>query len=468
MTRYLLSCILMVLFFSNNISCQEITLNRKLVFNQYWYAYAGGSYPAPFGSIAQARDGSYKLNLDFVYSFEIDGSSTNHYEVYGDDEYPLIEIACDTLNGKTYIASSDNKLFEINETTNQLFNTYTNFTNPTPDDLYQKKMIIDGTGRVWISLKNRIYLKGVDNTEMEFLGLTEVADIEYNYDNEVFYLSNFGESKLYHYQNETWEPLPLDEQFNSWNFIDFEFLPNGHVLLLGEDEGTPLPYDDYMIIYDLVENQVVDQIPFEPIEESIFNYNFFDENILSIVVDGNGVIWIYLETLLYDNNGASYLSSNMHAYYEGEWYLYESGESNLFPVKDGNRSREIIVNNEGKVILPDYACAAPNFPFSIYEFELDGIVNSSEPKKEEYAISIYPNPTSEAIYIQLNSEVSEVDDITYTLFDATGKEVYSESKLLGNELVHKIDIQEQPSGIYFLQVTSPKDNKSKYEKVIIH
>ncbi|MBI3510631.1 MAG: T9SS type A sorting domain-containing protein [Bacteroidetes bacterium] len=61
---------------------------------------------------------------------------------------------------------------------------------------------------------------------------------------------------------------------------------------------------------------------------------------------------------------------------------------------------------------------------------------------------IYPNPASTVI----NIKTSVAGDLRITLYDITGKTIYSENFTCAKDAVHVLNIADQPAGIYLLQV----------------
>ena len=78
---------------------------------------------------------------------------------------------------------------------------------------------------------------------------------------------------------------------------------------------------------------------------------------------------------------------------------------------------------------------------------------------------IYPNPSSEVVYIPVNVNGSEMIDIR--LFDITGKlakTVFSGS-MSGNQLL-TMSVDDLKSGMYYLELTNDEGEKS-VQKLIV-
>lgn len=79
---------------------------------------------------------------------------------------------------------------------------------------------------------------------------------------------------------------------------------------------------------------------------------------------------------------------------------------------------------------------------------------------EEDSYKIYPNPASDFLNIQFREErnIQSVE-----LIDITGKQIYYEVNILGNEL--KLDVQDLPKGLYSLKIAF--EEETKIERVVI-
>ena len=94
---------------------------------------------------------------------------------------------------------------------------------------------------------------------------------------------------------------------------------------------------------------------------------------------------------------------------------------------------------------------------------IPAVTGISNANLEEYTISIYPNPASELIAIQIGSLVKE--DVTIKLIDASGKLIDRTIVKKGSSIAY-FDIQTVYSGIYFVQF-SLNNGAQLTEKVIV-
>ncbi len=76
-----------------------------------------------------------------------------------------------------------------------------------------------------------------------------------------------------------------------------------------------------------------------------------------------------------------------------------------------------------------------------------------------FSVNIFPNPTSEFIYLK----VEQLKDVSYNIYDATGKLLWQE-KLTG--LTTKVNVSDLPKGIYFIALTQKGSKKIKTFKII--
>lgn len=69
-------------------------------------------------------------------------------------------------------------------------------------------------------------------------------------------------------------------------------------------------------------------------------------------------------------------------------------------------------------------------------------------------MSIYPNPTSEMLFIRYRTQDELKGDIS--LRDLSGRIIYNLQNVKLNENIQKIDMNELPKGVYFIQIDTPK------------
>lgn len=75
---------------------------------------------------------------------------------------------------------------------------------------------------------------------------------------------------------------------------------------------------------------------------------------------------------------------------------------------------------------------------------------------------IYPNPTTDEVYIAVKS--ADRTDIVVSCYDLQGKRIYQQHMQAGNGRTGKIDMRAFPAGTYFIRISS--DKGYKVEKVI--
>lgn len=88
----------------------------------------------------------------------------------------------------------------------------------------------------------------------------------------------------------------------------------------------------------------------------------------------------------------------------------------------------------------------------------NGTASIETPDSESF--NVYPNPTSDIIFISLPSTTNENLDIA--IYDITGRLVYSEntSQLNNTTNQHQISMSALPTGLYFVQLKSEKLHKT--------
>ena len=69
-------------------------------------------------------------------------------------------------------------------------------------------------------------------------------------------------------------------------------------------------------------------------------------------------------------------------------------------------------------------------------------------------MSIYPNPTSEMLFVKYRTKDELKGDIS--LRDINGRMIFNKQNVKLNENIQKIDMGTLPKGIYFIQIDTPK------------
>ncbi len=86
-------------------------------------------------------------------------------------------------------------------------------------------------------------------------------------------------------------------------------------------------------------------------------------------------------------------------------------------------------------------------------------ISNNEAIENPINITIFPNPTEQYIWININEKI----EITVEIFDVYGQSVYS-AKLSNQN--SKIDLSGNPKGTYFIKIIN-QENLLKFEKIIL-
>lgn len=98
---------------------------------------------------------------------------------------------------------------------------------------------------------------------------------------------------------------------------------------------------------------------------------------------------------------------------------------------------------------------------TIYKFSTGGSTSIEKLNKNNFELTLYPNPSSDFITINFNNELHEINKIS--IMNAEGKIVKEFSELKDNQ----IDVSDLRSGIFIVQVTtaSGSNNVKKFTKI---
>jgi len=121
-----------------------------------------------------------------------------------------------------------------------------------------------------------------------------------------------------------------------------------------------------------------------------------------------------------------------------EFWYYPSYGAGYLRIKDA--AGNILVDIE-----PDFG------KYAVYEFGVVDFTGTEEITEKSNIVSVYPNPTSDLIYINLKGMENNVVDAT--IFDAGMLQVYSGQFCVeSDDYTESIDLDKLPAGVYFLQL----------------
>ena len=66
-------------------------------------------------------------------------------------------------------------------------------------------------------------------------------------------------------------------------------------------------------------------------------------------------------------------------------------------------------------------------------------------------LNIYPNPVINKLFIEMQSDIRDV--VVIKIFDATGKNIRQESRVIEGNMAFTMNLENIASGVYSLQVT---------------
>ena len=173
---------------------------------------------------------------------------------------------------------------------------------------------------------------------------------------------------------------------------------------------------------------------------------------------------LYTQTIskLVDGDNLVSISNPVQLDKEHTYYINIASNTNEVWRVRFNQSSQVIGNL--RTSLKGEASSTCNRNF--YDFDLsfsvviDGNITGIDNKKKlpitEY---IYPNPSKGVVNIYLNS----LKNVSIKVINAKGSMVYYESNI--NTVIHKIDLSNIQSGIYFIQINS--EEHQQYNKLIL-
>lgn len=98
--------------------------------------------------------------------------------------------------------------------------------------------------------------------------------------------------------------------------------------------------------------------------------------------------------------------------------------------------------------------------FNIQDSVIISAVTGFEPEKEEWPVSVYPNPSNGSVTVKYKTSVPQ--QVSYQLFNLSGQQVWSVKFMEGTEVERRVDITKNlPAGMYTLLVSGRNFNERK-------
>src|ERR1051326_3318883 len=140
-----------------------------------------------------------------------------------------------------------------------------------------------------------------------------------------------------------------------------------------------------------------------------------------------------------------------------------ANDPNGYPAIDGEVQNELAAISN-KSILYTLPGVAHNIPQTLQDYSncynfvethvytnTTGINGFSAAQK---GIELFPNPSTGSFYIGLFKEIMPGDEVTTTVYDVNGQKVYEQKNLYFNQ-VHFVNVENQPTGLYMVEVVTP-------------
>lgn len=265
----------------------------------------------------------------------------------------------------------------------------------------------------------------------------------------------------------------------NWHKVYDNVYSNGNILFTSQDTGyvvggatvdcDPVPCMPPIIYGDIIKttdggdsweklsffNDTLNIISASFINNN-FGYCFSSNNTIQKTEDG-GLTWISINTGITGNISEGLFINKSIGFiitYSGQIYITTNGGMNWdleYTASDGlfemGSSNKMVVagGNDGLICVRN----------------LDNITNKENEYFNSKEVLIYPNPANS--YVTIQTKNSQAVQSLLTLRDISGQEVFSEKVVL--DKAYKMDLNNIKAGIYFLTLTSNKEQVVK--KIVI-
>ncbi len=121
--------------------------------------------------------------------------------------------------------------------------------------------------------------------------------------------------------------------------------------------------------------------------------------------------------------------------------------NNLFPIEPAMRTKGAVQMPDGRYVMAGYEGSTKEYTVWIIVTDTKGdLISAINTLELNTAISLYPNPTSNYLYIDLGDETIDLGELTYNIIDLQGRIVRT------GYYSNKIDITQLSTSNYFLNL----------------
>ncbi len=118
----------------------------------------------------------------------------------------------------------------------------------------------------------------------------------------------------------------------------------------------------------------------------------------------------------------------------------------------------IALQNDGKIVAAGKTFSGTNNDLAVVRYHNDLGTSVQEIKYSEAALNVFPNPASSGTFITIEFNNQAEKDISVTMIDFSGREVFKQKKIDSHSETHIIHIpQSIQSGIYVLKISNQKE-----------
>lgn len=318
------------------------------------------------------------------------------------------------------------------------------------DAEYGSEILIDSAGLVWIGISDG-FLSFNPETEEKITHFSAIpiwypVDIQLGPDQTIWY---YWGHQIFKFDGIDFLVMASYGQSTDHFFSSFTVNEDGLFYAIAKHSSG----DDHLLRFsqDFPDGEIM-EIPCLPENAEMYDVQFGQ----------HGELWVSCRRSVQLPTETQW-GTTQAVYYNGEWICSETTDW----LEESYEVEPVIYPHyqEG-VYMPikNYA-DVENHPVISRHIWLDGISGTAHSEKQDFSMSVFPNPSGGEISVFYN--LASTSEVAIKVFDCTGRQIFQQNlamRLAGNH-TETLDLKQMTDGLYVVEVVS--QDKRQSQRVVI-